>query len=41
MNFKFTYAIDICGDGTLRGDRIPRSDIHGSLFISASTDGAT
>jgi hypothetical protein len=39
--YIFTYAIDICGDGTLRGDRISRSVIHGSVFISDKTDGAT
>ena len=38
---QYNYAIEICGDGTLRGERIPRFKVHGSEYNSLKTDGAT
>lgn len=33
--------MEICGDGTLRGDLIPLFKVHESEYNSLRTDGAT
>lgn len=41
LKLSYKYAIDICGEGTLRGERIPLFRVHESEYSSLRTDGAT